>query len=119
MAFMGLSPIPRSMLRDCVVVRVPDGEGGFKGGRPLGCVRVQTVDVVSEDGHRSTTGGGLMYVDRVNSVGAFEIPVGSRVECRGMDYLVRECRRFEDSDGTCHPWELTLSGALWMSWPPC
>ena len=52
MAFMGLSPIPRSMLRDCVVVRVPDGEGGFKGGRPLGCVRVQTVDVVSEDGHR-------------------------------------------------------------------
>ena len=109
MAFMGLSPIPRSMLRDCVVVRVPDGEDGFKGGRPLGCVRVQPVDVVSEDGHRSSTGGGLMYVDRVNSVGAFEIPVGSRVECRGMDYLVRECRRFEDSDGTCHHWELTLS----------
>ena len=109
MAFMGLSPIPRSMLRDCCVVRVPDGKGGFKGGRPVGCVRVQTVDVVSENGHRSTTGGGVMYVDAQNSVGAFEIPVGSRVEVRGMDYLVRQVERLEDADGTVHHWELTLS----------
>ena len=50
-----------------------------------------------------------MYVDAVNSTGAFEIPVGSRVEARGMAYLVREVHRFDDSDGTVHHWELSLS----------
>lgn len=97
------------MLRDCCIVRVPDGHGGFKGGRPVGCVRIQTVDVMSADDHRASMGTGLMYIDAVNSTGAFEVPAGSRIEVRGMDYLVREVKRFDDSDGTVHHWELSLS----------
>ena len=50
-----------------------------------------------------------MFVDAVNSRGAFEIPVGSRVEIGGVSYFVRKCRRRGDFGASVHHWELVVS----------
>lgn len=106
---VGLRPIPRRLLADSMVVRVPDGDGGFDEGVAVGRVRFQRVQRASDDMHRAAdAGGGVVFVDAVNSVGAFEVPVGSRVDIDGVSLFVAECRRCVTAGGRVHHWELTV-----------
>jgi hypothetical protein len=73
-------------------------------------VRFEFCQRSSEDEHRSAdAGSGKVFVDPVNSDGAFEVPVGSRVQIGGHSYLVRVCRRCDDFCGRIHHWELEVS----------
>ena len=105
----GLRPIPARLLADDAVVRVPDGDGGYAEGVSVSHVRFARTQSIVEDDHRSAdAGAGKVYVDALNSAGAFEIPAGSRIEIAGQSYYVATCRRCEDFNGHIHHWELTV-----------
>ena len=106
---MGPKPIPRRLMPDAMLVRVPDGRGGYEQGVPVARVRFVRAQRAADDAHRSAdAGAGTVYVDARTSIGAFEVPAGSRVVVGGHSHLVRECRRVCDLFGRVHHWELEL-----------
>ena len=105
----GLRPIPARLLAGTAVVRVPDGAGGFEDSVTISGVRFSRTQSVVDDGHRSAdAGAGKVYVDAVNSSGAFEVPAGSRIEIDGHSYYVAEVKRCEDFNGHVHHGELVV-----------
>lgn len=105
----GLRPIPLRLLAEDAVVRVPDGDGGYAEGVAVSHVRFARTQSVVDDGHRSAdAGSGKVYVDALNSGGAFEVPAGSRIDIGAHSYYVAECRRYEDFNGHVHHWELMV-----------
>ena len=106
---MGWLPqIPARLLPDDAVVRIPGGDG-FADGVALKHVRFDRMQSVSDDGHRSAdAGAGTVFVDAVNTDGAFEVPAGSRIDIEGRSYLVAEAKRFEGHHGRVHHWELVV-----------
>ncbi|MBQ9003594.1 MAG: minor capsid protein [Eggerthellaceae bacterium] len=106
----GVVPIPLWMLGDSMFVSVPDGYGGFREPVEVSPVRFEEEQSASDDAHRSAdAGGGTVFVDAANSRGAFEIPVGSRVEIGGVSYVVRTCQRRGEFGSKVHHWELVVS----------
>lgn len=106
---IALRPIPRRLLPDTMMVRVPRADGTFADGVAVRNVRFARTQSVVDDVHRSTDAGtGKVYVDAVNSIGAFEVPAGSRVEIGGASLLVASCKRCETVGGRVHHWELTV-----------
>lgn len=106
---IGLRPIPRRLLPDTMVVRVVRADGTFADGVAVRNVRFSRTQSVVDDVHRTVDGGaGKVYVDAVNSAGAFEVPAGSRVEIDGASLLVAACKRCETVGGRVHHWELTV-----------
>ena len=107
---MGWMPqIPGRLLPDSMEVRVPDGSGGFADAVTVSHVRFVRTQSASDDAHRSAdAGAGKVYVDAVNSGGAFEVPAGSRVEIGGDSLFVAAVRRCEGFGGKVHHWELTV-----------
>lgn len=105
----GLRPIPARLLPDVMSVRVPAGDGSPAEPVTVSRVRFQRVQSVLDDAHRSVdAGAGTVYVDAVNSGGAFEVPAGSRVTIGEHTFLVAACRRCEDFNGRIHHWELDV-----------
>ena len=107
---MGWLPqIPLRMLPDSMVVRVPDGLGGFDDGRHVEHVRFDRVQAACDDAHRDAdAGAGRVYIDGVNSPGAFLIPVGARVEIDGVSYFVWRVRACGEFRGRVHHWEVDV-----------
>ena len=104
-----LRPIPLRLLADDATVRVPDGVGGYAEGVAVSHVRFVRAQNVVDDEHRSAdAGSGKVYVDALNSGGAFEVPAGSRIDIGGHSYYVVECKRCEDFNGHMHHWELVV-----------
>lgn len=104
-----LRPIPRRLLPDDMLVWVPEGDG-FAPAKMIRHVRFELEQSVVDDPHRSADGGhGVIYVDGTNSVGAFEIPAGSRVLVgAGPSVFVRACKRCAVIRGVVHHWELEV-----------
>ena len=104
-----LRPMPLRLLDVDALVRVPDGIGGFAEGVAVSRVRFVRKQSVVDDAHRlADAGTGTVYVDALNSVGAFEVPAGSRIDVGGHSYLVAEVRRCADFNGHVHHWELVV-----------
>ena len=104
-----LSAIPKRFLPDSMLVRMPDSYGDLGDAVEVSHVRFTRKQSVCGDGHRSAdAGAGRVYIDAVNSTGAFEVPAGSRVEICGRSYLVAECKRCEGLGGKVHHWELVV-----------
>ena len=102
-------PIPRAVLPDTVLVREMLPDGSFGEGRRITGVRFERTQSVSTDAHRSADAGhGKVFIDAINSSGAYEVPCGSRVEIGGHSYLVAEVKRCEDFNGHVHHWELVV-----------
>jgi len=103
-------PIPLRLLPDAMLVRVPDGRGGFGEPVEVSNVRFNESQSVSDDAHRSVdAGAGIVFVDAVNSAGAFAVPAGSRIEIDRASYYVRKCKRHCGKWGRVHHWELEVS----------
>lgn len=103
-------PIPRAALPDTMTVRAPLADGTFDEPQVVAYVRFERTQRVSDDDHRSAdAGGGTVFVDAVNSVGAFEIEAGSRVAVAGRSMYVTEVRRCEDLLGRVHHWEIEVA----------
>ena len=106
----GVRPIPPWLLGDSMLVSAPDGRGGFCDAVEVAPVRFERVQAVSDDAHRAAdAGAGTVFVDAVNSRGAFEVPAGSRVEVGGVSLYVRKVRRRCGFGGAVHHWELEVS----------
>lgn len=104
-----IRPIPRTALPDTMTVRVPLVDGAFEEPEIVVGVRFERTQSVSDDVHRSAdAGAGTVFVDAVNSIGAFDIPAGSRVAVGGRSLFVREVHRCEDLFGRVHHWELKV-----------
>lgn len=105
-----LRPIPRRLLPDCMAVRVLDGRGGFLAPVEMAGVRFDRSQSACDEAHRSAdAGAGTVFVDAVNTDGAFEVPAGSRVEVGGASLYVRECRTRRGFNGEIHHWELEVA----------
>ena len=106
----GVVPIPLWLLGDSMFVSLPDGHGGFAEPVEIARVRFEREQSAADDAHRSAdAGGGTVFVDAANSRGAFEVPVGSRVEIGGVSYFVRKCRRRGGFGSKVHHWEVEVS----------
>ena len=102
-------PIPKAALPDVMTVRLQQDDGGFGEPVVVAGVRFDETQREGTDAHRSAdNGSGVVFVDAVNTAGAFEVPVGARVAIRGRSYIVRECYRADDLFGRCHHWELKV-----------
>lgn len=100
--------IPRSLLTKTMTVRTPNADGTYS--EPVAVIGVlfQRKDEVTDDAHRSSVSGGVVYIDAINSKGAFEVPVGSRVVIGGRSYLVRKCEPGGDLLGRVECWRLEV-----------
>lgn len=105
-----LRPIPRRLLPDDMLIYLPAEGGGRGEGRLVRHVRFEREESVVSDAHRSADAGhGTVFVDAVNSEGAFEVPAGSRVLVgAGPSMLVRACKRCCVARGQVHHWELEV-----------
>ena len=106
---IALRPIPRALLPSTMQVMEPSDDGTFGPVRTIEYVRFDRVHAVSGDDHRADAVTGMIFVDAVNSTGAFEIPAGSRVLIDSVNLLVKSCARFEGLNGRVHPWELAVA----------
>lgn len=99
-----------------VLVRVPDTDaeygGRFRPARTIRNVRIERHLKVRRTQYQfADTTTGLMFVDRVTSAGAFDIPPGSMVSADGGATWssVNACHRFEGFGGRVHHWEVELA----------
>jgi 6,7-dimethyl-8-ribityllumazine synthase len=87
-----------------------DGMGGFGEARSIRHVRAEITEAMCDDAHRSSALSGRVFVDAVNSQGAFEVPAGSRVLVGSLPHMiVRSCKRCAVIRGRVHHWELEVS----------
>jgi hypothetical protein len=104
-----LRPIPRRLLPDDMLVFPSDGQGGCGAARMIRHVRLELEDAVSDEAHRGSAYSGRVFVDAVNSSGAFEVPAGSRVVVGALPGMqVLRCRRCCVVRGQVHHWELEV-----------
>lgn len=99
-----------SALGDSMTVRPLLSDGSLGAAVKVAPVRFERTQSVVDDAHRSAdAGSGVVFVDAVNSVGAFEVPAGSRASVGGgPSMLVVKVERFDGLRGRAHHWELTL-----------
>lgn len=105
-----LNPIPRRFLPDEMLVYPAVGDGTFERARLLRHVRFESKQSISSDPHRGTDAGtGKVFVDAVNTEGAFEIPAGSKVMINDLPTMqVTSCTPMRVIRGQVHHWELTV-----------
>ena len=104
-----IRPIPRSALPDVMTVRTPLADGTFEEPQIIANVRFERTQKVSGDDHRSADAGqGTVFVDAVNSIGAVDVPAGSRVAVSGRSMMVAESHACCDLFGRVHHWELKV-----------
>lgn len=104
-----LRPIPKRLLPDDMLVWPAVGDGTFGRAVLVENVRFEMVDEVVDEAHRSERVVGKVFVDAVNSKGAFEIPAGSKVLIGSLpSMLVRSCKRCRVIRSQIHHWELEV-----------
>jgi len=107
-----LVPIPLYLLTDTMTVETPDTTsaygGKFNKAVTVGNVRLERAEVLNPSTFRLADGAkGRVWVDAVNSPGAFDVPVGSRVTIGGEVFTVAACVALRPL-GEVHHWELDL-----------
>ena len=100
--------IPKSNLKNTMTVCTPNEDGTYADPVAIIGVDFQGYEKLSDDDHRSARGGGWVFIDAVNSKGAFGVPVGSRVTINGHGYVVQEAYAIGDLWATPHHWELKV-----------
>ncbi len=104
----GMRAMPRRLLPDTMEVREQTADGGFGEAKTIAHVRFERKREACAEAHRSESLCGRVYVDAVTSVGAYEVPAGSRIEIRGMPLFVESCTACEGANGRVHHWELDV-----------
>ena len=109
-----LRPIPKSLMPSTAAVRVPmDGEGGGENAEEpqmIERVRYESASAAKRSSYVFADGStGVVYIDAANSIGAFEVPVGSLVSIDGApEVCVVKCAPFADYAGHVHHWEVEV-----------
>lgn len=104
-----IQPIPRSALPDVMTVRTPLADSTFEEPQIIANVRFGRTQKASDDDHRSADASrGTVFVNAVNSIGAFDVPAGSRVAVSGRSMVMAESHACCDLFGRVHHWELKV-----------
>ena len=108
-----LAPIPVSVMPSVLSVRVPvDGVygGEYAEAQTIENVRFEKAEALVRGGYVLTDGAkGLLFVDAVNSKGAFEIPTGSLLSIDGAEEATAgNVATFEGFNGEVHHWEIEV-----------
>lgn len=110
---MRLQPIPKSLLPDSISVRVPkesEYRGQFEEPVTIENVRFDSAASLARSNYVFSEGStGLIFIDSLNSAGAFEIPAGSRIELNGQDHIVVGTNIYCDYFGRVHHWEVEVA----------
>ena len=107
------APLPRKLMRDTISVKVPkDSPYGGEFENPVTIERVcyqSVASVRATDYQLQAPLKGMLFIDPVLSVGAFEIPAGSLVCVNGEKSwaTVHECEAISSYSGL-HHWEVLL-----------
>lgn len=109
---MRVAPIPKSMLGGSASVRIPvEGDyGGEYAEVPevVDGVYFEPSASLSSSSYRLVDGcRGVLYIDAVNSAGAFAIPVGSLVEWEGEEMVAASVSEYR-TPTEVHHWEVQL-----------
>lgn len=107
-----LIAIPACILTDTCTVRVPvesDYGGEFAEPVEIGNVRFERRDPFHPDALSLGDGAkGILFVDAVNSEGAFAIPSGSLVKVGDVEMVAGSVAEFIGFGGRVHHWEVEL-----------
>lgn len=108
-----MPPIPLSLLPDDMSVRVPvdsDYGGEYAEAVKVEHVRFADSSSMARKGYVLADGSkGLVYVDAVNSAGAFEVPVGSLIEIGGQELSAAKVVPCKGFFGVVHHWEIEVA----------
>lgn len=104
--------IPRHLLTDSMLVKLPDPEadyaGTWKEERRVGRVCFQSREQLGRTSWSLAEGAsGRVFVDALNSEGAFEVPAGARVEVNGRAMECKACQAYR-AFGRVHHWEVDV-----------
>lgn len=105
-------PIPIRLLCDDMTVEVPDQDaaygGHYKDPVTISHVRFERAEQISKRDYALADGAtGRIFVDAVNSVGAFEVPIGSKVTIGDRRMAIIACNTYVGLSGI-HHWELDV-----------
>ncbi len=108
-------PLPRRLMRQTAVVRVPK-EGSPYGGEfeePVTIERVRfeaSASIRRTDYQLQAPVKGTLFIDPKASRGGFAIPAGSLVSVDGevSEATVHDCETIRDGSGRVHHWEVAL-----------
>lgn len=110
---MRVPPIPRSLLPDSMIVRpAVDSDHGRSLGDPCAIEHVRYVRSEQLSGRRHVLregSRGVVFIDRANSTGAFEVPAYSEVSILGERLTAVKCTPCEEFGGSVHHWELEVA----------
>ena len=102
------APIKKGELCKTMVVCTPRPDGTYSDPVAIIGVGFHEFQKASKDAHRSASGGGWVFVDAVNSKGAFSVPGGSLVTIGGHSYTVLENIMIGNLWSRPHHWELKV-----------
>lgn len=110
---MRLAAIPKSLLPSTIEVRVPaDGEYGGCYEEPVTIdhIRFDAAATIKPDQYTFSPGSkGLIFIDALNSEGAFELPVGTLVTIYGEELSVVTVNTYCGYNGQVHHWEVEVA----------
>jgi len=107
-----MKPIPLCLLPDTIRVQKAleaDYRGEFGKAKTVRNVRFESAENLVNNSYIFSDGSnGLIYIDAVNSEGAFAIPVGSKVTLKGQTCFVVKCVPVEGVFGRVHHYEVEV-----------
>ena len=108
------APIPKCVLSQDAVVYEPSKTSDYSGefeadGMYIAHVLYQSKKQLGRNAVKLSDGSqGLLFVDAVNSMGAYSVPVGSKVAIDGEERIVVSVMPCLTYNGNIHHWELEL-----------
>lgn len=107
-----MTPIPRALLPHDVEVSAPDPDAAYEGAylepRTVRRVRFERAEALNPSAYKLADGAkGRIWMDARNSEGAFEVPVGSKVEVGGRTAKALSCTPCF-AGAKVHHWEVDV-----------
>lgn len=108
-----IPPIPKSLLPSTISVQVPkDGTfgGEYESPQVISHVRYDLeATVLARDYVLSEGSKGIIFVDAVNSAGAFEVPQGSLITIDDDELAAVKVTPYETFNGRIHHWIIEVA----------
>lgn len=105
-------PIPQSVMTETMQAFLRDPESDYEGAWldpvTIEHVRFERAEQLANTSYKLSDGAaGRIWVDAVNSKGAFKVPMGSKVVIGGESFIVDKCMTYK-CGSRVHHWELDV-----------
>lgn len=108
--------IPKRLLPDTLEVYAPDPDAAYEGqyleARTIEGVRFEKAQALNQATYKLADGAnGRIFIDKVNSKGAFDIPLGSKLVIGNTSMKVVSVTELQTFGGELHHWEVDVAWA--------